>query len=45
MHYVYQPSRSSHEIMKLLQRPARFIHIMHDNFYEIMSNFYQSLYI
>jgi hypothetical protein len=36
MHYVYKPSRPSHEIMKLLRRPARFVHIVCGNFHETM---------
>jgi hypothetical protein len=35
----------SHEIIKLLWRPARFLHIVRDNFHEIVSNIYQSIYI
>jgi hypothetical protein len=33
------------EIMKLLRTPARFVHIVCDNFYKTVSNFYHSLYI
>jgi hypothetical protein len=44
-HYVYKPSRPSHKIKKLLRRPARFVHIVRDNFHETMLNFYQCLYI
>jgi hypothetical protein len=45
MHYVYKFSWPSHEIMKLLWRSARFIHILYDNFRETVLNFYQSLYV
>jgi hypothetical protein len=33
------------EIIKLLWRSARFLHIVRDNFHETFSNFYHNLYI
>jgi hypothetical protein len=40
VHYVYKSSRPPYEIMKLLRRLARFVHIEVITFHETMSNFY-----
>jgi hypothetical protein len=44
-HYAYKPRWATHKILKLQCRPARFLHIVCDNFLETFLNFYHRLYI